>query len=120
MIGRCFGAFSVSVAILGFVAVSRVDGVLPPPTLTTVNPSCGNQAGGTNVNLLGSNFVSGVTVTFDGLSGAGMFLNPSSLRAVSPAHVPGPVDLVITNPDGLSADVGYTDEAPPTIINVAP
>ncbi len=123
MIGSCFSAFTVSVAILGFVGVdSRVDGVLPPPTLTTVNPSCGNQAGGTNVNLLGSNFVSGATVTFDGLSAAVTFLNPSSLRAVSPAHAPGPVDLVITNPDGqhVSRAGGYTYKAPPTILNVFP
>src|SRR5713226_9323838 len=43
--------------------------VSAPPTLTSVVPSSGSTAGGTNVTLTGTNFSTGFTVDFGGSAG---------------------------------------------------
>jgi hypothetical protein len=79
--------------------------------LSSVTPSRGPAAGGTSVNLSGSNFVATTAVTFGGVSAASVvFNNSTSLTVVTPAHVAGPVDVVVSNPSTQTATLsnGFT------------
>jgi hypothetical protein len=96
---------------------------LAGPTVTSVAPSSGPTAGGTAVTITGTNFVSGATVTFDGIAATGVtFVSATQIDATTPAHAAGAVDVVVTNPDTLSGTLssGYTYVPPPTVTSVAP
>jgi uncharacterized repeat protein (TIGR01451 family) len=84
-----------------------------PPSLTVTNvaPGRGGIAGGTSVTITGTNFASGATVTFGTANAASVtFNNSTSLTAVTPAHVVGPVDVTVTNPSTQAATLqnGFT------------
>jgi hypothetical protein len=88
-----------------------------------VSPSSGALAGGTSVMISGTMFQAGATVTFDGIAATGVtFVNPSQIRAITPAHVAGAVTVTVTNPDAkrVSVPSGYTYKIPapaaPTLI----
>ena len=72
------------------------------PTVTSVSPANGPEAGGTSVTITGTGFVDGATVTFDAANATGVTFNSStSLTVNTPAHAVGPVDVTVTNPDTL-------------------
>jgi uncharacterized repeat protein (TIGR01451 family) len=84
-----------------------------PPILavTSVSPTSGPIAGGTSVSINGSNFVSGTTVKFGGTASPSVtFNNSTSLTATTPAHIAGPVDVVVTTPAPQTATLtsGFT------------
>jgi MYXO-CTERM domain-containing protein len=58
----------------------------------------------------GSNFVSGVQVTFGGATATVSGSTTGSISCVTPPGTPGAVDLVVTNPDGRTANLtgGFT------------
>jgi hypothetical protein len=74
----------------------------PPPTLavTAVTPSVGSTAGGTGVLLNGTNFQNGVVASIDGVAQQTFFGNSSFVALSTTPHAAGPVDILITNPDG--------------------
>ena len=73
-------------------------------TITAVSPSSGPTAGGSTVEISGTNFVNGVTVKVGGAACTSVnFISSSSLTCRVPAGSVGPVDVVATNPDGKSA-----------------
>lgn len=80
------------------------------PTVASVSPTSGGTAGGTVVTVTGSNFASGATVSFGGAPASVSFLSSTQLKAVTPAHAAGSVNVVITNPDSTSAALpgGFT------------
>ncbi len=87
-----------------------------PPTITPpLSPDFGNIAGGTVVTINGSDFVSGATVTFDGIASPNVtFVNSTQLTAETPAHpTVGLVDVVVTNPNTQSDTLidGFTYES---------
>jgi uncharacterized repeat protein (TIGR01451 family) len=83
--------------------------VAPPPTITSINPNSGPAAGGTSVTITGTNFKSGATVTFGGKPGTSVVVvSATRITAVTPTMTAGPVNVVVTNPDGQSANVGFT------------
>ncbi|MDP2339911.1 MAG: IPT/TIG domain-containing protein [Deltaproteobacteria bacterium] len=100
-------------------AFAFVDGAVPAPVLSSIGPSSGDVAGGTQVTLTGSGFAAGATVTFGGENGSVVFVGGTAILVISPAAAPGAVDVVVTNPD-LQADTlddafTFTDAAlPPT------
>jgi lysophospholipase L1-like esterase len=74
----------------------------PKPELTGLAPRSGRP--GDVITLSGQNFVSGAVVTFDGVRAAQVTVDgPTSARVTAPVHAPGPVTVVVTNPDGQSA-----------------
>ena len=76
---------------------------LAPPAISSIEPVFGPEAGGTPVTLHGAAFHSGAKVTFDGLESPQVVLaSPGQITALTPAHAPGPVDVVVTNVDGQS------------------
>jgi len=88
-----------------------------PPTVNAVSPNSGTINGGTVVNITGSRFTSGATVSLGGSLATNItVLSSSSIIATTPAHSAGTVNVVVTNPDGQSGTFAnaYTySSAPP-------
>ena len=91
------------------------------PTVTSINPYSGPEAGGTDVTITGSNFQDGATVDFGNSTARDVvFVSSASLTAVTPAHSPGIVSVTVRNPDGLtdtlSTSFAFVAPAPPPVI----
>jgi len=72
--------------------------------ITGISPNSGSTAGGTQVTISGSNFVSGATVQFGGTAGnAVTFVSATQLKATTPAHAAGAVTVVVTNPSSSAS-----------------
>ena len=97
---------------------------VPPPSVTQVSPSSGLATGGTSVTITGANFQGGATVTFGGTAATGItFVNATTLTAATPAHAPGVVNVIVTNPDGQAATLagGFTyNGTVPTVTSANP
>lgn len=80
------------------------------PTISGVSPSSGTRNGGTAVTISGTNFVSGAKVTFGGTSATVRSVSSTSISVTTPSHAAGTVNVVVTDPSGLSATLtnGYT------------
>lgn len=77
--------------------------VAPAPTVVGASPNTGPTAGGTNVTILGTNFVNGATVKFGTHAATNVtFINSTTLHATSPAGTAGAVSVTVTNPDAQS------------------
>jgi len=73
------------------------------PKMNVLSPNAGSPSGGDPVTITGSNFVTGLTVTFGGVPAA---VNSSSRFVISvttPGGSSGPVDVVVKNPDNQSS-----------------
>ncbi len=94
------------------------------PTITSVTPSVGPVAGGTSVNIVGTNFVNDAydSLTFGGTAATTFTVNsPTSITATVPAHAVGAVNVVYTNPGGSGTKAsGFTYYSLPTITSVTP
>jgi pimeloyl-ACP methyl ester carboxylesterase len=92
------------------------------PVLTRTKPKVGPVGGGTTVTITGANFRPGTAVSFGSTPAASVTVNsPTSITAVSPAHLAGSVDVRVTTAGGTSA----TSKADrfkftPTITGVSP
>lgn len=97
---------------------------VPAPVATTVSPSNGAPSGGTAITLTGANFLPGATVSLGGSPAYAVNVpaGGTTLTAITNAHPPGVVDVVITNPDGQSATLAgaYTFDNAPVLITVSP
>ena len=96
----------------------------PPPTNITVSPTSGSQTGGTGVSISGQNFQAGAQVYFGGLAASSVsVLSATSITAISPANVSGPVNVVVVNSDGTwgvqASGFTYVAQAP-AITSVSP
>jgi hypothetical protein len=83
------------------------------PTVASVTANTGPVAGGTSVAIAGTNFATSgtVTVTFGGTPATGVVVGTSTtLSCTTPAHVAGPINVVVTNPDAQSGTLinGFT------------
>ena len=98
---------------------------LAPPTIGSVSPESGSDAGGTVVTIVGTGFTGASAVDFGAL-GAGSYtvLSDTLLQATSPAQAAGTVILAITAPGGtaqaLFTYIAAAPLAPPTIGSVSP
>ena len=90
------------------------DGSAPAPTVTSVTPGSGPEAGGTPVTITGSGFRPGASVQIGGLAGEVDVLSETELTATTATHAPGPVEVVVSDGDGVSkGGPQFTFEAPP-------
>lgn len=92
---------------------------VPPPSVTSVSPNSGPEAGGTAVTISGANLTDATAVKFGGSSASFKVVSPSSIEAVSPSGS-GTVDVTVTTPYGNSATsssdhFGYIAPPPPSI-----
>lgn len=96
----------------------------PAPSISGIDPASGPSNGGTTVTIAGSNFQAGATVKFGGTAATVVSVTSSSISATTPAHAPGDVDVVVTNPDLQSATLvdgfDYSADPAPTIDDVSP
>ena len=96
-----------------------------PPTVTSLSPAIGNPIGGTYVTITGTNFstVGGnPTVTFGGaLAGNITRVSTTSITCLTPDHIAGDVDVVVTNADTQSGikvnGFNYSAAAPDPVIS---
>ncbi len=95
------------------------------PAVTTVSPATGPPAGGTTVTITGTGFTGATSVTIGGSPATGITVNGSgtSITAITPAHVAGIVDVVVTSPTGNTGSSGaglFTYVTPaPTVTAIA-
>lgn len=85
------------------------------PVVTGISPNVGSERGGGWGTLTGADFGVGAQLTLGGSAIQTLFQDSTTLRFSGiPAHAPGSVDVVVTNPGGLSGTLsrGYTF-APP-------
>ncbi|MDP9192469.1 MAG: IPT/TIG domain-containing protein [Acidobacteriota bacterium] len=66
------------------------------PRITSMTPLTGDPAGGTEVSIYGSGFTVASTVTFDGITASSTFVSDALMTAISPPHVNGSVDVVVS------------------------
>ena len=74
----------------------------PPPSIRSVFPSAGITGGGTYVQISGTGFQAGVTVTVGDVVFRPTFVS-DSMSILTLPHAAGTLDVVVTNPDGQSA-----------------
>ncbi len=76
-------------------------GLEPEPTLLSVSPTSGPQAGGTTVTLTGTDFQDGLSVTFNGQDATAIqWISSTQVSCITPpATLPGAVNVRVTNPD---------------------
>ena len=88
------------------VRAFTVAGAATAPSPAAADPVFGPAGGGTPVTITGTDLYLGATVTFGGVPATVTSWGDGSiLIATSPPHDPGQVDIVVTNPGGLSATV---------------
>jgi hypothetical protein len=77
---------------------------LPVPVITDINPSVGPTSGGTPVNIIGQNFTSATSVTFNGVVGTGLsIISDTAIAVTTPSGVSGAAVVVVTTPIGTGA-----------------
>lgn len=105
------------------LSIAEQETTINAPMVSQLTPSSGPITGGNTVIINGTNFLPGVTVTFNGTPGTVTLLSSSELSVIVPAltfegppmlkeTTTEPVDVVVTNTDGqktvLSASYTYT------------
>ena len=104
-------------SLLGLVALSMGCGSSPaaparltePPTVAAAGPiSPASGLPGDEVQVFGQGFLPGATVTFDGARAGIIRLTSTTIVVTTPLHLPGRVDIVVTNPDGQQVTLAGT------------
>ncbi|MBM3946722.1 MAG: hypothetical protein FJ315_04905, partial [SAR202 cluster bacterium] len=121
------GASDVVVTNPDGQSVTIVNGFtfLAAPTVTNVNPNTGPAAGGTDVTITGTGFLSNAAVTFGGTAATNVVVaNATTITARTPAHAAGAVNVTVTNPDAQTGTLNngftYAVASAPTVTNVNP
>ena len=71
-----------------------------PPVVLAVSPTRGATGGGTVVTITGSGFQTGATATLGDARLPAIVEGGTTIRVTTAAHDAGPVEIVVTNPDG--------------------
>ena len=96
----------------------------PVPVVTALNITSGSTLGGNGVLITGTSFTGVTGVSFGGTAATNfVFDSATQIRATSPAHAAGLVDIRVTTPIGTSA-TGAADQftfvLPPAVTVVSP
>lgn len=74
------------------------------PEVQSISPQRGPSTGGTWVTIVGPDLGGATAVRFGTTPAAQIAVNPDGqVRALSPAHLPGQVDVVVVTPQGTTA-----------------
>jgi hypothetical protein len=94
----------------------------PGPVLNFTSPSSGPTSGGTSVRISGSNFQRGSRIIWNNRELSATFIDTNFLMVTTPLNNPGPIPVVVINPDGQTAELnpGFTYEGtePPPIVKL--
>ncbi|MBN1417467.1 MAG: IPT/TIG domain-containing protein, partial [Planctomycetes bacterium] len=96
---------------------------LAAPTIASISPTSGPEAGGTFVRITGTALRAGATVLFGGSAAGNVnVVSATELTCNAPAHAPGVVDVEVRNPDGQAAVSagGFTYTANAGITSITP
>ncbi len=118
------GPADVAVRNPGLPAAILADGFefVAAPTLKSVAPARGPEAGGTKVTLTGTGFLDGAKVTFAGAAATKVtVVSPTRITAVTPPGKAGAVTVIVDNPDQPASALkrGFTYQAGATEPGVA-
>ena len=76
----------------------------PVPAITALSPQTGPPSGGTVVTLTGTGLSRATAVRFGSVAATNLVrVSATTLRATTPRHASGPVDVQVTTPGGTSA-----------------
>jgi hypothetical protein len=95
---------------------------LAPPVVSAVTPNSGPTAGGTSIQVTGTGFQQGLTLTFGSAPALNVHVvNGSTISATTPPGS-GTVAITVKNPDTQSATLAsaFTYQTAPTITGVTP
>ncbi len=113
-----YGSYTLKNAFLYYVDQST-------PTITKIDPDEGSAAGGDNIAVTGTNFMSGPN--FKLLIGGNQatdvkVISPTKVTAKTPPGIPGKADVTVINDDGGTATLekGFTYKTNPIITDVKP
>jgi len=95
----------------GVIDISPIIGGPSPqllaPSITSVSPTTGPQAGGTTITIMGMNFPQVINVTVGGVQAAFTIVNPNQITATTPAYaVTGLVDVSAISAFGTGTSHG--------------
>jgi hypothetical protein len=94
---------------------------ITPPVISSISPSSGGIAGGTNVTITGKNFTGATSVSFDGLAATTInVVNSTTITCIAPARTTaGAVGIIVTTGGGPSdAFSSFTYITPPNITGI--
>jgi hypothetical protein len=98
--------------------------VTPPAALTVtgVSPTSGPTNFASEIRVAGTGFLSGATLTLDGVATRVTGVTSTAITAMTPVHAAGTVDVVVTNPGGPSSTLtgGYTFEVVSISLTASP
>ena len=107
----------ISVTVNGVTVVSSTFTVIPPPAVTSFNPT--NAGSGTTVTISGTNFTGATAVSFGGTSASSFsVVNATTITAVVAGGTSGSVS--VTTPGGVATLGGFTFIPSPTISSFTP
>lgn len=117
-----FGSALLLVAVVSHCGTSGTDGsnldmagpdmtqAAAPPVITAISPGSVLNSGGVQITITGTGFQQGATVKVGGISCGGVTVVSATSITCTPAATPspqcGPVNVVVSNPDGQSASNG--------------
>lgn len=119
------GLVDVEVENVSGLSFELVNGFefLADPTISSVSDDFGDIAGGKAVSIFGANFVSGCTVSFDGVAASSVgFVNSGQVTCLTPAGGFGLADVRVQNPSGQIAlqTGGFRYQIAPNILQGPP
>jgi hypothetical protein len=94
------------------------------PTADDLTPDEGTESGGTAITIEGTGFYGATGVDFDGIPGTDFtVVDGTTITVVTPAHVAGPVDVIVRDDLDEVDDAGaisiFADAAPLTYVYLA-
>jgi len=95
----------------------------PAPAITSVTPASGPESGGTPITITGTGFLPGATVQIDGMPAGGVYVNSTTITALTPSVSSARVaTVVVRNPAPTVGDgtASFTYLAYPQITSLAP
>ncbi|WP_324198904.1 beta strand repeat-containing protein, partial [Nocardia amamiensis] len=114
------GLADVTVTTTGGLSNPVTYTYIPAPTLTSVVPGSGPEAGGNTVTLHGAEFTGATAVHFDGTAATAFsVVSDAEISAVVPAGT-GAVTVTVTAPGGDSNGVSYIYVPAPMLASVVP
>ena len=94
-------------------AVSYV--YLPAPVVATLIPNQGPTSGGITFTLTGTHLAQATAVLVGGSPAGFTVVSDSHIVVDAPPGAPGPLDVTVTTPGGISSPVTYNRVAAPGI-----
>ncbi|MES4901619.1 MULTISPECIES: IPT/TIG domain-containing protein [unclassified Streptomyces] len=113
------GSVQVTVTTPGGTSNGLTYTYVAGPTITSLSPSSGPQAGGNTVTITGTNLATTTSVHFGAAAAGFTVFSPTQVNAVAPPGT-GTVNVNVTTPGGTSNNLPYTYSAIPTVTAVSP